>query len=177
MNIFKLFYAPKKIPQFDVNYFCGSTSKVFGIEIEPENYTEFMNEYFKTFSRNNVQQNIMTNYKFEKFIEQRSKLGLEILNIHFMEKEELVLSKNENYNDMLSCLNKRNVKEAKCYIEELIEDGFNISTIECISKDDNQYRINVHNNGTISFNYGIDNIKKYIKDKHIVDYLCTGIIN
>ena len=177
MNIFKLFYVPKKTPKFDVKYFYGNSKNVLGIEVNPENYTEFINKYYKIFSRSNIQQNIMTNSKFMKFIEQQNNLGLEILNIQLTEREQLMNSQNEIYDDLVNNLNRRNVEDAINCLNELTEEGFNISTIECILKDKSQHRLNVHNNGTIAFTGELNDIKEYIINNHIMDYLCTGILN
>ncbi|WPC40939.1 hypothetical protein [Clostridium sp. JS66] len=177
MNIFKLFYTPKKIPKFDVKYFHGNSKNVFGVEIEPDNYTEFISKYYKIFQSNNIQQNIMTNYKFIKFIEQRNNLKLKILNIKLTEKDQLILSQNEIYIDLIKSLNRRNIKEATEFLKELVEDGFNISTVECVLEDKNQHRFNIHDNGTIAFSTSLNDIEKYIKDNFIIDYLCMGILN
>ena len=139
MNIFKLYYTTKRIPKLMDNCIFGNSNNVFGIEINPEKYTEFIDKYFKIFSHYNIQQNIITNYKFKKVIEQGDKLGLKIINIQFTEEND-------------------------------------ISALECILNNEYKDILNIYDEGTISFDNSKNDIKKYIKDNYIIDYLCTGIL-
>ena len=178
MHIFKLFYTSKKIPSFNINYFTGQSNQTFGIEIEPEKYREFMNDYYHLFTINKVQQHIMTNFKFLALMKEKENLGVEVLNIILKERDALESSEDENYICFIDAINKTNIKLAFKYLEILIKDGINISKLECIIKDCNDHneRLNIYNNGTISFAPSLDKMKEYFKCSHVIDYLVKGNI-
>jgi hypothetical protein len=173
MYIYKLFYTRKNVPKFDRKYFVGQSKQAFAVEINPENYCEFMDNYYPIFRNNKVEQHIMTNYKFLRLIKDRERLGIDILNLNFSLKGEQ--KSNENYVEFLKQINRRRIDLAYSYLELLIQDGFEISQMECSIKHNTDYlRLNINKNGTISFPSSLNLMGNLLKNNLVIDYLVKG---
>ncbi len=176
MFIFKLFYTQTNIPKLNTRCIRGRLPQVFGVGVEPETYREFMNESYSLFRREHVEQHIMTNFKFMEFIKSRKMLGVEVADIIIKDQDQLYLLSNENYIYFRKELNKGNLDGAFEFLKALIDEGSHISKIECFIKykDETKERINIQDNGTISFSEPVDLIEDYIKNSSILDYLVLG---
>jgi hypothetical protein len=172
MQIFKLFYSERVVPELDVKIVKGSNPEVFGIQVKPESYREFMNSHYNLLRRYRVQQHIMSNYKFMQLIETKSRFGIEIGDIKFTEEEDLIRNNNEIYIELRKAISAGDFDSLVEYLQALDLDGYKISRLECFTETGE--RINVHFNGTISFSSPLKMMEPYIRDSLLMDYLVKG---
>ncbi|GAA4724039.1 MULTISPECIES: hypothetical protein [Paenibacillaceae] len=172
MQIFKLFYTERVMPELNVEFIKGSNPEVFGIQVKPENYREFMNSHYNLLRRYKVQQHIMSNYKFIQLIKSKSRFGIHIGDIKFTEEEDLVQTNNEMYLELRKAISADDFNSVIECLQALDADGYKISRIECFTETGE--RINVHYNGTISFSSSLETMEPYIKNSLLIDYLVKG---
>lgn len=172
MQIFKLFYSERVVPELDIEIVKGSNPEVFGIQVKPESYREFMNSHYNLLRRYRVQQHIMSNYKFIQLIESKSRFGIHIGDIKFAEEEELIQTNNEMYLELRKAISAGDFDLLLGCLQALDSDGYKISRLECFTETGE--RINVHYNGTISFSSPLEMMEPYIRDSLLIDYLVKG---
>lgn len=177
MKIYKLFHTNNKnIPNINAEHFSLDNNSILGINVEPETYRDFMNNHYNIFLNNNIQQHIMTNYKFMEIIRNKEKLDIDITNISVKQHEELICMKNECYLELLNDLNNKNVKSAFENLKELIEDGIEICRIECkLENIKNTEVLNIYDNGTVSFSSSFEDVLNYLNNNILIKFLVKGV--
>ena len=153
MKIYKLFYTSKKRFNpgvFKVDFIKGKTNNAFGLEFHPDTYSDFLDNIYHSLHSRNIEQHVMTTYKFMEFIKKADKLDFKLGNV-ILEKEEQLYGY-DGYECLKDSLNREDVNATIEYLDLLVQEAIEIKCIEgyFIKEDGNLERLNIYSNGTIS---------------------------
>jgi hypothetical protein len=175
MEIYKLFITKKNIPKISEKYFISKDKHVFGVNIYPETYYDFMRNNYDIFSKNRIKQHIMTDYKFLQLLKISKQLNVIVADIVTKQDSELRQGKSEEYFELQNALKQKDISEAYEILNELVNQGIEILRFNCIIKvNEREELLNINSNGTISFSVNIENIDDLFKNSKLIDFIVKG---